>query len=72
MKMSWNKTGILAAIVAVSLGMFLPISIKAGKSTSDLSTLKKDFVCKDSSKEYYYNGSTNKYNITNYKICPQY
>lgn len=64
MKRSWNKFGILAAVVTVSMGAFLPISIKAAKSTSDLSSLKKDFVCNDSTKEYYFNGSTSKYNIT--------
>ena len=64
MNISWKKAGFLSAAVAVILGIFIPISIQAGKTSSNLSTLKSDYKCTDPSKEYHFYDKTTSHNIT--------
>ena len=63
MRISWKKAGLLSAFMAFSLGIFIPISIQAGKTSSNLSTLKSDYRCTDSTKEYHFYDKTTSHNI---------
>ena len=64
MKFSKLKLGVIGLGFAIVLGVFLPKSVHASKSSVDLSTLRKDYKCSDSSKEYHFSGSTKDHNIT--------
>lgn len=64
MKLKKIKVGMLSLGVALAIGILIPATAQAEKSTINLSNRTSDYKCKDSSKEYHFYGSTYDHNIT--------
>lgn len=64
MKLKKVGVGLIGLGFAIMIGAILPQSVHASKSNIDLSGLKSDYKCNDSSREYHFYGSTTSHNIT--------
>ncbi len=64
MKLKRFKVGLMGLGVAVILGILLPVSAQAGRTSANLSVLNADYYCTDSSKEYHFYDKTYDHNIT--------